>query len=65
VTLREAQVQDSTFPVVHAVKGMLQHNSLGADMLKRLRVYAGPEHEQQAQQPKTITFNSRGDIDLG
>lgn len=35
-----------------AVKGMLPHNKLGRAMLKKLRVYAGPEHEQTAQQPK-------------
>jgi large subunit ribosomal protein L13 len=64
-TLRRAQELDPTFPITNAVKGMLQRNTLGADMLKRLRVYAGPEHEHAAQQPKLITFNSAGDIDLG
>jgi len=34
-------------------------------MLKRLRVYPGPEHEHAAQQPKPIKFNQAGDIDLG
>src|SRR5579859_4043971 len=50
-TLDKAQELDPTFPITHAVKGMLQHNTLGADMLKRLRVYAGDAHEQQAQKP--------------
>jgi large subunit ribosomal protein L13 len=44
---------------------MLQHNTLGADMLKRLRVYAGPDHGHVAQKPKVITFDSRGDIKIG
>jgi len=44
---------------------MLQHNTLGADMLTRLRIYAGAEHGHQAQQPKVITFDSKGDIKLG
>ena len=35
-----------------AVKGMLPHNSLGAQMLKKLRVYAGSEHENIAQKPE-------------
>ena len=35
-----------------AVKGMLPHNKLGRAMLKKLRVYAGPEHEHAAQQPE-------------
>ena len=64
-TLRKAQELDPTFPIYNAVKGMLQHNTLGADMLKRLRVYAGPEHEHSAQTPKAIKFNQAGDIDLG
>ena len=64
-TLRQAQELDPTFPITNAVKGMLQHNTLGADMLKRLRVYPGPEHEHAAQQPKAIKFNAAGDIDLG
>ncbi len=64
-TLREAQELDPTFPVYNAVRGMLQRNTLGADMLKRLRVYAGPDHSHQAQQPRAVTFNSRGDIEDG
>ena len=35
-----------------AVKGMLPHNSLGRAQLKILRVYAGAEHENQAQKPE-------------
>ena len=64
-TLREMQDADPTFPVHNAVRGMLQHNTLGGEMLKRLRVYAGPDHEHTAQKPKPITFDERGDIKLG
>ena len=35
-----------------AIKGMLPHNSLGRKMAKKLRVYAGAEHENQAQKPE-------------
>ena len=35
-----------------AIKGMLPHNSLGKQMAKKLRVYAGAEHENQAQKPE-------------
>lgn len=35
-----------------AVKGMLPHNSLGSAQLKKLRVYAGAEHENAAQKPE-------------
>jgi large subunit ribosomal protein L13 len=34
-----------------AIKGMLPHNSLGADQYRKLKVYAGSEHPHQAQQP--------------
>ena len=40
-----------------AVKGMLPKGPLGRSMLKKLHVYAGPEHKQQAQQPEELKFN--------
>jgi large subunit ribosomal protein L13 len=64
-TLEHAQQLDPTFPLKNAVRGMLQRNTLGADMLTRLRVYAGAEHGHQAQKPKVITFDERGDIKIG
>src|SRR5437764_146925 len=64
-SLGRAQELDPTFPVTNAVRGMLQHNTLGADMLTRLRMYAGAEHGHVAQKPKTITFDSKGDIKVG
>ena len=39
-----------------AIKGMLPHNSLGRAQLKKLRVYAGAEHENQAQKPEIWNF---------
>ena len=38
-----------------AVKGMLPPNKIGASSITRLKVYAGAEHKQQAQQPITYT----------
>ena len=35
-----------------AIKGMLPKNSLGRQMIRKLRVYAGSEHENQAQKPE-------------
>jgi large subunit ribosomal protein L13 len=37
--------------VEKAIKGMLPHNTLGRNMLKKLHVYAGPHHRHQAQAP--------------
>lgn len=39
-----------------AIKGMLPHNSLGRQSLKKLRVYAGSEHENEAQKPEIWEF---------
>ncbi|HEY3364577.1 MAG TPA: 50S ribosomal protein L13 [Symbiobacteriaceae bacterium] len=38
----------------HAIKGMLPHNKLGADMYRKLKVYAGPEHPHAAQMPEKL-----------
>ncbi|WP_428356245.1 50S ribosomal protein L13 [Methyloprofundus sp.] len=46
-----------TFPdriINNAVQGMLPRNPLGRAMFKKLKVYAGPEHGHQAQQPKAL-----------
>lgn len=61
-TYEQQMERDATYPLIHAVKGMLQHNTLGADMLTRLRVYAGPEHQHAAQKPQPITFGDLGEI---
>jgi large subunit ribosomal protein L13 len=37
-----------------AVKGMLPRNRLGAQQLRKLKVYAGPDHPHQAQQPEPL-----------
>lgn len=64
-TLRQQHELDPTFPIYNAVRGMLQRNTIGADQLKRLRVYAGPEHQHAAQQPKAARFDEKGDLQLG
>ena len=43
-----------------AVKGMLPHNSLGRAQLKKLRVYAGNEHVNQAQKPEVWEVKKNG-----
>jgi large subunit ribosomal protein L13 len=37
-----------------AVKGMLPHNPLGRTMFRKLKVYAGPTHRHEAQQPQPL-----------
>jgi large subunit ribosomal protein L13 len=41
-------------PLELAIKGMLPHNRLGADMYRKLKVYAGPEHPHAAQKPEPL-----------
>lgn len=52
VTYREFMSKTPEKAVYLAVKGMLPKNKLGRQMMKKLRVYAGAEHQQQAQQPE-------------
>jgi len=57
--LKEVQYKDimkdkPELAIMNAVKGMLPKNSLGRKMLKKLRVYRGSEHENQAQKPETL-----------
>lgn len=42
--------------VEKAVKGMVPHNRLGRQIMKKLKVYAGPEHPHEAQQPKPLVI---------
>ena len=56
--LREVVLRDQLqkFPervLENAVRGMLPKNKLGRQMFRKLKVYAGPDHPHQAQQPKT------------
>jgi len=39
----------------HAVRGMVMHNRLGAQLMKHLKIYAGPAHPHEAQQPVVWT----------
>jgi large subunit ribosomal protein L13 len=51
-TLRQVLEKHPERAIERAVKGMLPRNRLGADILRRLKVYAGPTHPHEAQQPQ-------------
>ena len=53
-TLRQMLDKKPEDVLVHAVKGMLPKNALGKDMLKKLFVYAGSEHNHDAQKPEVL-----------
>jgi len=56
-TLRQMLDKKPEDVLKEAIKGMLPKNTLGRQMFTKLRVYAGPEHEQQAQKPEVLKFN--------
>ena len=57
---RNAKIMIEKYPeemVERAIKGMLPHNSLGRQMSKKLFVYAGSEHNHEAQKPEVMEIN--------
>ncbi len=55
-TLKEMMAKKPEKVIELAVKGMLPKGPLGREMIKKLHVYAGPEHDQAAQKPEVLTF---------
>ena len=53
----ELLVKSPEKAVEKAMRGMLPKNSLGDQMLKKLKVYSGSEHPHEAQQPKTFVID--------
>ena len=47
------------YVLMHSIKGMLPKNSLGRQMLKKLRVYKGPDHIHEAQKPEVLEIKER------
>ncbi len=52
--LKDMLIKKPEYVITHAVKGMLPKGPLGRQMLKKLFVYAGPEHNHAAQKPETL-----------
>ncbi len=57
VNLRRQLVIHPDRVIRSAVWGMLPHNKFGRQLIKKLKVYAGPEHPHDAQQPKVWALN--------
>ena len=53
-TLGELLARRPDEAIRRAVKGMLPHNRLGAQQLRKLKIYAGAEHPHQAQRPEPL-----------
>lgn len=58
-TYAEAMSRKPAEAVRRTIKGMLPKNRLGAQMLTKLKVYAGPTHPHAAQQPKELQIDAR------
>ncbi len=56
ISPRQVRQRKPTFIVENAIKGMLPKNRLGRQMLKKVKIYAGPEHPHEAQQPIPIVL---------
>ena len=54
ITYKKLMENKADVAVYEAVKGMLPKNSLGRQMVKKLKVYRGAEHNHQAQKPETL-----------
>ena len=54
IPYKKLMAEKSDLAVYEAVKGMLPKNSLGRQMLKKLRVYKGAEHNHSAQKPEAL-----------
>lgn len=53
-SLAELMARHPTRAIEFAVRGMLPKNRLGRALVKKLKVYVGPEHPHQAQQPQKL-----------
>ncbi|MCR4405493.1 MAG: 50S ribosomal protein L13 [Anaerolineae bacterium] len=56
ISLKDQLSRHPTRVLEAAVRGMLPKNRLGRRMIKKLKIYAGPEHPHQAQQPKELVL---------
>jgi len=55
-TVEQIRAKQPENLIHHAVKGMVQKNRLGRQLLTKLKVYKGTEHPHSAQQPATLAF---------
>lgn len=56
ISAKDLMAKDSTKAMMHAIKGMLPHNTLGRQMLTKVRLYKGAEHDNQAQKPEVWEY---------
>ncbi|MEA3499775.1 MAG: 50S ribosomal protein L13 [Candidatus Marinimicrobia bacterium] len=57
ILIKELRKKHPEKIIINAVKGMLPHNKLGRKIIKKLKVYVGPNHPHDAQNPKKLETN--------
>jgi large subunit ribosomal protein L13 len=57
INLRDQLAKHPDRVIRSAVWGMIPHNRYGRKLMRKIRIYAGPDHPHSAQQPKTITID--------
>lgn len=60
INFRDLMEKDGTLAIRKAVKGMLPHNTIGAEQLTKLKIYTGSEHPHAAQKP--IVLNKESEV---
>lgn len=54
INCRDLMEKNPTAPLEMAIWGMIPHTNLGRKIIKKLKVYAGSEHQHSAQNPETV-----------
>ena len=57
-TFEKVIARKPTFPLEHAIKGMLPKGALGNSLFRRIKIYAGSQHPHEAQQPENLEIKS-------
>ncbi|MFN7730083.1 MAG: 50S ribosomal protein L13 [Bdellovibrio sp.] len=58
-TAAQMQIEDSTFIIHEAVRGMLPTNKLSRDLMKKMKLFKGAEHTHAAQKPQAYTLKTK------
>ncbi len=58
ITRGKAMAKSPTRELRRIIRGMLPHNKLGDDMIRKVRIHTGPEHNHEAQKPEELKFEA-------
>ncbi|MFC1553559.1 50S ribosomal protein L13, partial [candidate division KSB1 bacterium] len=58
ISLKDMREKNPEFIIYNSIKKMLPKNSLGRSTIKKLKVYAGPDHPHSSQKPEVLEINN-------